>query len=98
MKQKCIEAVEKAAGRPLKAEEIRNIEDTFKRELLNLAKEDQEKFRGMSQDERYAEAAKRAAEALVAKANKEKQRLVQTLAAHDKIESYLAEAGQLRVS
>lgn len=94
MKQKCVEAVEKAAGRPLKAEEIRNIEDTFKRELLNLAKEDQDKFRGMSQDERYAEAAKRTAEALVAKANKEKQRIIQTLAAHDKIESYLSEAAQ----
>lgn len=92
MKDKCIELIQKAAGRTLTAAEIRDIEDTFKRELQNMAKEDMDKFRGMSLDERYAEAAKRAAETLVAKAMKDKQRLVQTLAAHDRIESYLQEA------
>lgn len=94
MLDRCRELIEKAAGRKLTAPEVRDIDDTFKKELKNLASEDLEKFRGMSQDERYAEAAKRAAEALVAKAMKDKQRLVQTLAAHDKLERYIEEAQQ----
>lgn len=91
MKQRCIEAVAKAAGRTLTQAETQGIEERIGKHKRLLAMEDRNAYLGMTEGERLNEAAKRAAQEMVAEAAKKKQRVARTIEVHDQIDNYIAE-------
>lgn len=91
MNPKCVEAVQAAIGRPITVAESRNIEQRVRDAMLSIAREDAARWQALPQSERLAEGAARAAEELVAEAQKKKQRLAATILAHDRIEAYTRE-------
>lgn len=76
MKQQCINAVQQAAGRVLKAAEIQGIEDRILSNMRQLAREDRQAWSAMSDTQRLQEAAKRASDELVAEAIRKKQAVI----------------------
>ncbi len=88
MNPKCVEAVQAAIGRPITVAESRNIEQRVRDAMLSIAREDAARWQSLSQADRLSEGATRAADELVAEAQKKKQRLAATIVAHDRIESY----------
>lgn len=88
MRPECVEAVQLAAGRLITAAEARGIEQRVREGMLAVARQDPARWQGLSQADRLAEGAKRAAEGLVAEAAKKKQRLALTILAHDRIDQY----------
>lgn len=90
MKDRCIEAVAKAAGRTLTQAEVQGIEQRIVKHKRLLALRDRAAYLAMGEDQRLAEAAKGAALELVSEAGKKKQRIARTIAVHDQIETYVA--------
>lgn len=88
MNPKCVQAVQAAIGRPITVSESRNIEQRVRDAMLSIAREDSARWQSLSQADRLAEGAARAAQELVAEAQKKKQRLAATILAHDRIEAY----------
>ncbi len=88
MNPKCVQAVQAAIGRPITVAESRNIEQRVRDAMLSIAREDATRWQTLSQADRLSEGAARAADELVAEAQKKKQRLAATIVAHDRIEAY----------
>lgn len=68
MRVECLEAVQKAIGRTLKAGEADGIEQRILGNMSRIAREKPQEWAGMSQADRYAAAAEAAAKQLVADA------------------------------
>lgn len=90
MRDECIKAVVSAAGRSLTQAEIKGIEERIARNQRMLATQDRPAYLAMSKDMRLREAGKMAAEELKHDAIKKKQRIAQTIRAHDRIKQYMA--------
>lgn len=90
MKPQCIQAVSQAIGRSITVAESRNIEQRIGDAMVELERQDAQRWQSLSQAQRLTEAAQRAAQELVAEANLKKQRLAQTIIAHDRVENYVA--------
>lgn len=56
MKQQCIDAVETAIGRKLKANESKDIEANIKKAMIDLARQDVNRWRNLSDYEKTLEA------------------------------------------
>src|SRR5260221_8620710 len=97
MKTDCIKAVQEAIGRSLTQAEAQGIEGRVKKALADLAREDRERFLGLSTDARLIEAGARAADELVHEAQVKKVRTALTIKAHDRILSYINEAGARKI-
>lgn len=93
MKQRCIEAVQAAIGRPLRAAEDKKITDDLRIAMRQLQAEDQVKFDGMTENERLIAAADIAAQRLVADAELKQRRVALQAIAHDKIDSLIKTSG-----
>lgn len=91
MRTECIEAVGLAIGRSLNAAEAKGIEDRLARHMRQNAAKDPTAALGMTPEQRLGEAAKAAAEELVAEAAKKKQRVALTILAHDRVQRHLAQ-------
>lgn len=91
MKDKCVEAVQNAAGRLLSQTEIKGIEDRISKNRRLLAQMDRQAYLAMTPDMQLKEAAKMAAQEFLADILKKKQRVALTIMAHDRIESYVAQ-------
>lgn len=89
MKDNCIAAVTKAAGRTLTQAELKNIEDRIVRNQRILAQTDREAYLSLTPEQRVQEAAKMAKEKFLADAAKKKQRVALTIQKHDRIDSYI---------
>jgi len=89
MKDQCIEAVTRAAGRALTQVEIKGIEDRIRGNLRQLAVKDRTAFLGMSDAQRLQEAAKMASEQMIADAVKKKERVAKQIQVHDTLDNYL---------
>lgn len=89
MRDECIAAVYKAAGRALSQKEISDIENKIVSNKRALAARDRTAYLAMSPEQRLQEAAKMAAEEFTAEAAKKKQRVALTIQAHDRISSYI---------
>lgn len=90
MKDQCIQAVARAAGRALTQAEIKGIEDRIRGNLRQLATKDRQQFLGMSDAARLQEAAKMASDQMVAEAVKKKQRIAKQIQVHDTLQNYIA--------
>lgn len=88
MKDQCIEAVTRAAGRALTQQEIRGIEDRITGNMRWLAKQDRQGWAAMSNADRLAKAAKLANEQLIADAVRKKAALIKNAAIVAAAESY----------
>lgn len=91
MRQQCVNAVVAAIGRPISDAEARNIETRILDSMTALARQDPARWQTLTRAQRMAEAAKFAAQELVAEAQLRKTRLAQAIAAHDRIEQYTAD-------
>lgn len=89
MRPECITAVTKAIGRALNAAEIKGIEDRISRHMRQNAIKDPNGALSMSPEQRLNDAATSAAKELVYEAQKKKQRVAQTILAHDRIQRHL---------
>jgi len=76
LKDQCIQAVQKAAGRALKAAEIKGIEDRILGNMRQRARQDRQTWAGMSDAQRMQEVAKMASDQLVAEAIRKKQSII----------------------
>lgn len=74
MRQQCINAVQAAIGRNLKAGEAKDIEARVTKAMQALAREDRQAWLGMSKAQRLTEAGQRVADDLQAEFAKTKQR------------------------
>src|SRR5271155_6012548 len=93
MKSACLQAVQAAIGRALTAAQAREIDDGISLQMRLLARQDPVAWAKLSQPERLAQAAQTAANAMVAEVRKQQQRLLLTIAAHDRIENFLSTQG-----
>lgn len=90
MRTECVQATEAAIGRAVTTSEARGIEQRVRDGMLAVAREDAARWQTLSTQQRLAEGAQRAADELVAEAQKKKQRIAATILAHDRIEQYTA--------
>lgn len=95
MKQRCIEAVTKAAGRTLTQVELKDIETRISRNRRQLAQTDRESYLTMTPEMQLQEAAKMASEEFIADAIKKRQRVALTIQKHDRIDTYMKQQKDL---
>jgi hypothetical protein len=91
VKDACIQAVQAAIGRGMGATEAAKIEEGIGLQMRLLARKDADAWRSLSQTERLTKAAEAAAQDMVAQAQKKQQRLLLAIAAHDRIENFMAD-------
>jgi hypothetical protein len=91
MKEVCIAAVSKAAGRVITLDEQQHIESRVKAALRVLAMQNPDGFRSKSADVRMMEAAKLAAKWLDQDALDEQRRLTTATAVHDRVARQVAQ-------
>lgn len=89
MRQRCIETLEKSAGRPITIAERRNIEKRIIDAKQELIRKDQNAYLGMTEAQQLQEAGKIAADQLKFEADKRKQHVASTIMAHDRISEYM---------
>jgi hypothetical protein len=89
VKDECIEAVEQAIGRTLRANESKNIEDAVNQQYRLLARKDPAAWAALSPADKLTQAAQSAAADMVAEVQKKQQRVRLTIARHDAIENWL---------
>lgn len=85
MKQRCVQAVEQAIGRPLRAAEDREISDNLRIAMRQLESQDPARFASLSDAERLTEAATVAAQRLVNDAALKQRRVALQILAHDRL-------------
>lgn len=90
MKQGCIDLVGAILGRAPMPKESAALEDNVKLQMRLLATKDPAAWRAMTQTQRYTNAARAAAEDLIAQVKKKQQRVALTIAKHDEIANYVA--------
>lgn len=84
MRPECIEAVAQALGRSITQKEAQDIEARINRAMRERARLDPAAWRQMSRDERMRAAAQDIGQELQGEAAKAKQRVAQTILAHDR--------------
>ena len=92
MKAECIDAVTQAIGRSLNANELKNIEDRVRSAMPAARAELQKAGQSVTPRSMMEAAAEIASQGLQADAAKVKQRIANTIAAHDRVQNYLATA------
>lgn len=75
MRDACIKAVETALGRPATQAELRGIEERVANQMRLMARADPAVWRAMTNDQRYTEAGKGAAQELIAERAKKVERV-----------------------
>lgn len=105
MRKECIQAVTNAAaavGRTLTQADLQNIEDRIKGARVQLARQDIDAYRNLSETQQVEAAAKMAAQDIIADKVLKKQREVQAVkkrvAAMQEIEALAATTGESRVA
>lgn len=96
MKQKCIDEVNKAAGRAFSAAELRAIEDAIAREARRLARDPE--ARKLTGDERLFEAARRAREDFLAEQDLKARRDALAVIKRAQVEQVLQTFGTDRIA
>jgi hypothetical protein len=91
MKDRCIKAVSQTIGRPITAEEARNIEQRILRNMRSVAAQDPAAFQKMTPAMRLQEAAKLSAEQIVQEAELKKRRVELSIQASDRLNLYINE-------
>ena len=94
MRDRCVQAVSQAVGRPITQAEAQGIEQRLMRAMRMAASQDPAAFRAMTPDARLQAAAQFVAQDVVQEAVKKKQRVDLTIRAHDRIETWLGDARQ----
>lgn len=89
MKQRCIQAVSTAIGRPITVAESRNLEQRIRDAMRREAMRDPQAWSGMSVGDRMRAGAQSAAQELVAEASLKKHRLTKQIEAWDRASGYL---------
>jgi hypothetical protein len=92
VKAECIDAVTQAIGRSLNANELKNIEDRVRSAMPAARVELQKAGQAVTPRSMMEMAAEIASKGLEADAAKVKQRIANTIAAHDRVQNYLATA------
>lgn len=92
MRDDCIQAVEAALGRPLRAGEAKDIEDNVSLQMRLLARKDPQAWAQLGYYGRLQAAGEAAAKSIVADLKLKQQRVRLQIAAHDRIENALNEA------
>lgn len=90
MKQRCIDAVEKAIGRSLKAGESANIEQRIIDAKRRIAVQDRPAWLGMTEADRLVAAGKQVADDLQAELSKKQQRLALDVLAAQRLQADIA--------
>lgn len=85
MRQECIQAVAKAIGRSITAQEAQDIEARITQQMKQLARQDPDNWRQLGRSERLLLAAESAGQSLLADAAKRRQRVALTILAHDRV-------------
>jgi hypothetical protein len=89
VKSPCIQAVQAALGRALTAAQAKSVDDGISLQMRLLARQDPAAWGKLSKSERLTQAAQSAANAMVAEVKKDQQRLLLTVAAHDRVEQFV---------
>jgi hypothetical protein len=92
MKEECIAAVAKAAGRAVTAAEARDLETSLRDNMRQLARTDRENWTAMVPEERLRAAAELQATKLEQAAAKQQQRVALTIRAHTALDGYIGDA------
>ncbi len=92
MREDCVQAVEAALGRSLRAGEAKDIEDNVGLQMRLLARKDPQAWSQLSYFGRLQAAGDAAAKSIVADLKLKQQRVRLQIAAHDRIENALGEA------
>jgi hypothetical protein len=93
MKAACAELISQMLGKKAPASMTQGIEEAMNLQMRLLAREDPDAWRALSQPERVQKAAEAAAQAMIADVQKKQQRVALTIAAHDRIQNFLADKG-----
>lgn len=91
MKQRCVQAVSQAIGRPITVSESRNIETRIRDNMKREAMRNPEEWAGLSIGDRMRRGAEAAAQELVAEANLKKHRLTKQIEAWDRVSGYVSD-------
>lgn len=89
MKDRCIQAVSDAIGRPITKAESVKLEERLLKNMRRAAQQDPDAFRDMSSAERLKLGAQLSAEELIAEAELKKRRIELTIQAHDRLQNYV---------
>lgn len=92
MRAECIQAVTQAIGRSLNANELKDIENRVRSAMPAARAELQKAGQAVTPRAMMEQAAEIASQGLQADAAKVKQRIANTIAAHDRVADYLAKA------
>lgn len=92
MRADCIQAVSQALGRQVSATEMKNIEDRITRAMKRASMREPEAFLRLTREQRYAEAARLAAEELTHEAGKRKERATLATQVHEQRSADLSAA------
>jgi hypothetical protein len=91
VRDECEDAMARALGRELKPTEARDVEDTVNLQMRLLARSDPQAWAQLSPDQRLQQGAQAAAQAMIDELKLKQRRVALQIAAHDRIDSNLAE-------
>lgn len=86
MKERCIAAVQRAAGREMTKQEIQGIEDRISRNMRQLARRNPEKWQKLTEQQRMDQAAKASVAELMREAELQKFRIERMIEAKDRLD------------
>lgn len=86
MRDRCVQAVQKAAGRELTMAEVKNIEDRIARNQRQLARQDPQAWQKLTESQRLQQSADAAVQELISEAEQQKFRLNRMIEAKDKLD------------
>ena len=86
MKERCVAAVQRAAGREMNQQEVKGIEDRISRNMRQLARVDPAEWQKMNQGERMDAAAKASMAELMREAEQQKFRIERMIEVKDKLD------------
>lgn len=86
MRERCVAAVQQAAGRELTQAEVKNIEDRIARNQRQLARKDPQAWQKLTESQRLKQAADAAVAELIKEAEQQKFRLQRMIEAKDKLD------------
>lgn len=92
MRAECVDAVQEAIGRALTKPEIKGIEDRIRGNMRQLARQDPQAWRGLTDAERLQRAAETARDQLVGEAAKKQQRIGLQLDSIGRVQGFIADA------
>lgn len=92
MRAECVDAVQQAIGRALTKPEIKGIEDRIRGNMRQLARQDPQAWRGLTDAERLTRAAETARDQLVGEAGKRQQRVGLQVEGVGRVQGFIADA------